>query len=58
MKGSFLGFQILTGVFLHLLCIGMRKLTLDYGSWVLLNDLMGKYFSLNNIDLDFQSYVK
>lgn len=40
--------------FVHLFYTGMRKLILEYSSWFLLNDLMGKYFSLNVIDQDFQ----
>lgn len=73
MKGRFLGqreqnssphptevelFSIHTGLCIHLFCPGMRKLTLEYSSWILLGDLIGKYLSLNSIDKDFQFYVK
>lgn len=44
--------------FVQLFYTGIRNLTLEYSSWVLLNDLMEKYFSLTGIEQDFQFNVK
>lgn len=57
--GKFSSFSIfLLGFFIHFCCFRIKKLAFECSSWVLLRDLMGKYFSSNSIDQDFRFYVE